>query len=102
MNLHGRKIQRFRCTVDPMIPPRPRNAFDNGPKGDHRGWEFEMTPAGVYVKAFVTLPGQRAPHAEEHVVPYSNIQSLKLAPEETKETPAAVDTKGTTTEAQGK
>ena len=82
MNLRDRKIQRFRCTVDPMIPPRPRNAFDNGPKGDCRGWEFELTPAGVYVKCILTIPGQAKAETQEHLVPFGNIQSIKFLPEE--------------------
>ena len=81
MNLNGRKVVRFRATIDPMIPPRPRNAFD---LRELKGWEFEMTPAGVYVKAVISSDPGKPAQVEEHVIPWGNIQSIKLAPEEKK------------------
>lgn len=82
ININGRKVQRIRCAIDPVIGPRPRNAFD---LKDNAGWEMELTPGGVYVKAIVTVPGNPRPLVEEHLIPYANIQSIKLVVEPPKE-----------------
>ena len=77
-NLKNRSVTRFRTQIDPMIGSRPMNAFDKKMFPD---WEMELTPAGVYVKAFSGSPtGQRK--MEEHIVPFANIQSIKLAEED--------------------
>lgn len=73
MNLNTRKIKRFRCTIDPGIPPSPRNAFDV----ESDLLEAELTPAGVYVK---TCAPRFAGH--EFLIPYGNIQAIKLYPNE--------------------
>lgn len=70
IKLSGRKIKFFRCHIDPSIGPKPKNAFD---PVDMRMQVCEMTPVGIYTKL---LDGS------ESVVPYPNIQSIRLMPEE--------------------
>lgn len=75
--LSGRKIDFFRCHIDPSIGPKPRNAF----KVDEMKMEAEITPIGVYTKL---------PDGTESIVPFPNIQSIRLKPllsvvEETKD-----------------
>ena len=65
----GREIFMFRCHFNPMIGPRPQQAFV--PKD--QGMYAELTSQGVYVK--VLKDGC------EHFVPFSNIESLRFAPE---------------------
>lgn len=69
INLNGRRIKGFRCHLDPMVGPVPRNAFDM----ETHKMEGELTPAGVYVKVLAT--------GLEHLVPYANVQSIKLLAE---------------------
>lgn len=76
MDLKNRRASRFRTQIDPMIAGKPRNAFD---MSDFPGGVFELTPIGMYVKVTVRVPGN-APREEEHIVPYANIQSVKLYP----------------------
>jgi hypothetical protein len=75
MNLKGKKIEFFRCHIDPSIGPMPKHAFHCV----NMKLEAEILPFGIYVK---TSTG------DEHIVPYANIQSIKLLKGETK-----VDTK---------
>ena len=75
MNLQ-RKVKMIRCHYDPIIGPSAKNShsFGEGP-GQTRG-EAEMTPVGVLIK--LTLPNDQ----RWHIVPYSNIQSLEVFPDE--------------------
>lgn len=77
MELKNRKISRFRTHLDPQIGPKPRQAFDMR----EMGFEAELTPIGVYIKVKRTEPGKGTTE-EEHVVPYANVQSIKLIPVE--------------------
>lgn len=75
VKMSGRKIDFFRCHIDPSIGPRPKNAFKiDDPQC--KGMEAEMTPIGVYVK-FPMAGGIM----QESLVPYPNIQSIRLRPE---------------------
>ena len=74
-SLSGRGVARFRTHIEPGIGPKPRNAFDMR----EQMFDAELTPIGIYVKMTRTEPG-KGQSVEEHVVPYSNIQSIKLVP----------------------
>lgn len=78
MNLKNRKIAQFRCNISPMIGPKPKNAYD---LRDMPNCEFELTPAGVYVKAVFQTPGGPA-QTQEHLIPFANVQSIKFVPED--------------------
>lgn len=67
-NLVGRKVLMFRCHIDPMIPPKPANAFCVGQNNIEYA---ELVPAGVYART--------GKEKLEFVVPYANVQSIKLA-----------------------
>jgi hypothetical protein len=71
--LTGRKVNTFRCQVDPMVGPKPRNAF----VPSTMGMEAELMDHGVYVKVmpYGTFTGS------EHLIPFANIQSIRLEPE---------------------
>lgn len=77
MNLKDRKISQFRCHISPQIGPMPKQAFS---KKDNPGAEFELTPVGIYVKMKVSEGAGRPPRWEEYLVPFSNIQNMKLEP----------------------
>lgn len=77
-DLKGRKVVQFRTHIDPMIGPKPRNAFD---LREITNGYFELTPVGVYVKLTNNLPGGVV-SIFEHIVPYANVQSIKLGPAE--------------------
>jgi hypothetical protein len=81
MDLKNRKVASFRAHLDPMIGPKPRNSFD---RRELPNWELELTPIGICVTARIQVPGA-AVQVSEHVVPYANIQSIKLMPEEQEE-----------------
>lgn len=71
LKLAGRKVEMFRCHIDPMIGPTPRNAF---------------VPASLGMEAFVNeecsgIIVRLIESGQEYYVPYSNIQSSRLAPE---------------------
>lgn len=68
--LTGRKCQLFRAQIDPMINAKSKLAHMCTPSDGID--DAELTPVGIYVK---TTLGQ------EHLIPYANIQSIKLAPE---------------------
>jgi len=80
MELTKRKVLMFRCHLDPGVGPMPKNAFMitdvNSPIEI-----AELTPAGIYVKM---KPVRDAKDGEfvEHLIPYANIQSIKLMPVE--------------------
>jgi hypothetical protein len=78
MELKNRKVASFRAHLDPAIGPKPRNSFD---VRELKNWDFEMTPIGIYVKARFQAPGGGT-QEQEHIVPFANIQSIKLAPKE--------------------
>ncbi len=73
--LTGRKVDFFRCHIDPNIGGRAQQAF----KMETMKMEAELTPIGLWV---------RYPEKNDHggfaesIVPYPNIQSIKLMPEE--------------------
>ncbi len=71
--LVGRKINTFRCQVDPMVGPKPRNAF----VPSQMAMEAVLIDKGVYVKVlpYGTFQGS------EHIIPFANIQSIRLEPE---------------------
>jgi hypothetical protein len=78
--LKGRKVHQFRCHIDPSIGAMPKNAFTNGKDGIA---DIEIVPMGVYVKYFGGAAGTQKT-LFEHIVPYANVQSIKLMPEEKK------------------
>lgn len=66
----GREVAMFRCHIDPMIGPKPRNAFT--PKdSDMRAWISE-NETGVFVKMN---------NGQEHFIFSANIQSVRLMPQ---------------------
>lgn len=79
-NLKDRKVKMFRCHLDPQINGKSQMAFTTL---DVRfaGWNFELTPVGVYVTGKQAKPGGREQEAVEHLVPFSNIQSIEFFPE---------------------
>lgn len=75
MELKNRKVKMFRAHYDPGIGPMPKNAFMlSDPTMKMEG---ELTPVGVYVKVLST--------GRMHLVPFANIQSVELFPEEIEE-----------------
>lgn len=72
--LKGRKVAGFRTHIDPMIGPKPKNSFD---KREMTNAEFELTPIGVYVRVVTHVPGGQH-KLMEHIVPYANVQSIRL------------------------
>jgi len=80
VNINGRRIEYFRTTISPPIGPMPKNSFSVTEKG-HEKWEMAMTPAGIYVKAFYQMPGDRKPDKHEFVVPYANVSVIKFLSE---------------------
>lgn len=89
MDIKNRKVKMFRCHLDPAIGARAKNAFMVGQDGVKSA---ELCPVGVYVEWVNPSPGN-SHDVIEHLVPFSNIQSIKLAPaeavEEIKETKLA-------------
>lgn len=75
MELKHRKIASFRAHLDPAIGPKPKNSFD---RRELPKWDFEMTPVGVYVRAVFQTPSGIT--EAEHIVPFANVQSIKLMP----------------------
>lgn len=72
LKLSGRKVEMFRCHIDPMIGPTPRNAFVPSSLGMEAYVNEECT--GIMVRLVET--------GQEYYVPYSNIQSSRLAPQD--------------------
>lgn len=72
--LLGREVLMFRCVVDPMVGPKPRQAFV--PKDC--GMEAHVIDEGIHVKVlpYNTFLGT------EHIIPYTNILSMKVALED--------------------
>lgn len=70
----GREILMFRTHFNPMIGPRPQQAFV--PRD--QGMKAELMEQGVYVKVLRDN--------SEHFVPFSNIESIRFAPFEVKQT----------------
>jgi len=69
----GQEVIMFRCQIDPMVGPIPKNAFVPAQCGMKA---HLLLPVGVYVKVEKT--------GREHIVPFANIQSIELAQGETK------------------
>ncbi len=67
------KVLMFRCVQDPMVGPKPRNAFM---LPDLPGWEawYHLQTSSVHV---TTDKGRR------HVIPTGNLSSVELFKEET-------------------
>lgn len=65
----GRGIQMFRCHLDPMIGPKPRNAFVPSDMGAEAWINDEAS--GVLIKL---------KDGAEHFVFAANVQSIKLKP----------------------
>lgn len=70
--LSGRKVDFFRCHIDPSIGPKPKNAF----KCSDMKMTAELTPIGIYVN----YPENNENGYAESIVPYPNVQSIKLLP----------------------
>lgn len=66
----GREVEMFRCHIDPMIGPKPRNAFM--PKDINARAFVISEPDGIYIILH---------NGVEHIVFGSNVQSLRLAPQ---------------------
>lgn len=70
VELKGRKVLFFRANIEPGICASPKNAIHYSEMDT-----IELNPAGVYVKS---------KKGDEHLVPYGNVQTIKLLPEEPK------------------
>lgn len=73
MSILGREVEMFRTVLDPMIGPKPRQAFmtkDINAKAI-------LTEIGITVTILHT--------GQEHFVPYTNIQAVRLKPQESTE-----------------
>lgn len=64
-NTLGQRVLMFRCVVDPMVGPKPRNAF---------------VPSDMAAEAWTTNMGViiKLHDGNEHLVPYTNIVSIRL------------------------
>lgn len=71
----GRKVMMFRCQIDPMIGPKPKNAFLID---ERSGMKARINEEATGV--IVTLE-----NGQEHFVFGANIQSVRLAPQELEE-----------------
>ncbi len=69
VDIKGRKIEFLRTHLNPGIGPMPNNAHNFTQMGAYS----EILAIGVYVKTKL---------GHEHLIPYSNIQCIQLAPEE--------------------
>lgn len=78
----GRKVRLFRCQIPPLIGPKILNA--HVPKD--MGWEAEVD---ANVKGVIIL----LKNGVEHFVPFDNIQSTELYPEEVVEVKAPIKLK---------
>lgn len=66
------KVKMFRCVQDPMIGPKPRNAFM---LPDLLGWEAWLHPSGnIYITAINSSTGNKS----YHVVGMGNWSSIQL------------------------
>lgn len=70
MKLAGRAVKMFRCHIDPMIGPHPRNAFVTETM-KFKKCVINDEATGVYV---LTDNGR------EHFVAFTNVQSNELYP----------------------
>lgn len=66
MNLTGRTVEMFRCYRPPLIGPRHDLAY----MVEAKGLYAELTDIGIYVREIGS--------GREHIVPYANIESMKL------------------------
>lgn len=81
MNLSTRRIKMIRTHIDPQIGPNPKLAFSiTDPLLQAIDLEMELTPIGVWAK-WIDKRNNNEPH--EHLVPFANIQSIKLEPKPT-------------------
>lgn len=75
MKLLGRKIEVFRCVIDPVIPGMgPKNAINV----KEVGGEAVMADLGVH---YTTKIKQKdgSMKAFEHVIPYACVSAIRLA-----------------------
>ncbi len=78
MDITTRKVSLFRTHIDPMIGPVARLAFSMAdPLLQAIALEVELTPYGIYAK---WLDRRNKDAVHEHLVPFANIQSIKLEP----------------------
>lgn len=86
--LNGRRLQMFRTHIDPQIGPTPKLAFSmQDPLLQAIGLEVELTTIGIYAKWYDRRNGDQV---HEHIVPFANVQSIKLEPELSKEDSATI------------
>jgi hypothetical protein len=79
MNISNRKLMLFRCHIDPQIGPNPKLAFQlSDPLNQAIGLEAELTTIGIYAKWY---DRRNKDQVHEHIIPFTNIQSIKLEPE---------------------
>lgn len=72
MDVSNRRVKMFRCHIDPMVGPKPKLAFV--PEDMRAIAEIandSQGPMGIYIKLADGL---------EHIIPFSNIQSIRLEP----------------------
>lgn len=74
-DVKNRKIWMFRTHIDPAIGAGAQNAFS---RNKHKLWSMELTPQGVFVTVRNLVPGNKLV-VMEHLVPFSNIQSVQFA-----------------------
>lgn len=80
--LATRKVSMFRCHIDPAIGPTPKLAFSlSDPLLTAIGLEVELTQVGIYAKWY---DRRNKDKLHEHLVPFANIQSIKLEPAQEK------------------
>ncbi len=69
MKIANRSVSLFRAHIDPMIGPKSRNAF-----------MLKDLGAKAYINEKETAVVVLMPDGSEHVVPLTNIQSIRLEP----------------------
>lgn len=74
MKIAGRRVQMFRCHIDPMIGPSAKQAFIPKDSGMEAFVNDEATGIIVNYKP-------RDGIDQEHFVAFTNIQALRLEPE---------------------
>ena len=68
-DLIGAEVKMFRCHLDPMIGPKPRQAFVPSDVFAEAYW------IGYWVYMKYVQPGK-----DRHIVPSANIQSIRIGP----------------------
>lgn len=82
MKIAGKEVRLFRCHIDPVIGPKPRNAF-----------LMSDLMAKAYINETETAIVVNFENGSIKCVPFTNIQMFELEPEKTpmktKKTPEA-------------